>query len=114
MKLLTVSGSPHIHGGLSVEKVMWLVILAMGPAMLASFYFFGLGAIKVTMVAVLSAVLFEYLITKYIMKEKSQVGDGSAILTGILLAFNVPSTLPIWMIILGSLVAIGVAKMSFV
>ncbi len=113
MKLLTVSGSPHIHGGLSVEKVMWLVILAMGPAMLASFYFFGLGAIKVTMVAVLSAVLFEYLITKYIMKEKSQVGDGSAILTGILLAFNVPSTLPIWMIILGSLVAIGVAKMSF-
>ena len=101
MKLLTVSGSPHIHGGLSVEKVMWLVILAMGPAMLASFYFFGLGAIKVTLVAVLSAVFFEFVISKYVMKEKPQIGDGSAIITGILLAFNVPSTLPLWMIILG-------------
>lgn len=113
MKLLTLSGSPHIHGGLSVEKVMWAVVIAMAPAMLASFYFFGLGAIKVTVVAVISAVVFEYLITKFIMKEKSQLGDGSAVITGILLAFNVPSSLPIWIIILGSLVAIGVAKMSF-
>ncbi len=113
MNLLTVSGSPHIHGGLSVEKVMWLVVLAMAPAMLASFYFFGLGAIKITAVAVFSAVLFEYLITKFILKEKSQIGDGSAVITGILLAFNVPSNLPIWMIIIGSLVAIGVAKISF-
>jgi len=113
MKLLTVSGSPHIHGGLSVEKVMWMVVAAMAPAMLASFYFFGMGAIKVTLAAVLSAVLFEYLITRFIMKEKSQIGDGSAVITGLLLAFNVPSTMPLWMIIIGSLVAIGVAKMSF-
>ncbi len=113
MKLLTVSGSPHIHGGLSVKKVMWLVVAAMLPAMLASFYFFGLGAIKVTLVAVVSAMLFEYLITKYILKQKPQLQDGSAVITGILLAFNVPSNLPIWIIIIGALVAIGVAKMSF-
>ncbi|MCK5856803.1 MAG: RnfABCDGE type electron transport complex subunit D [Bacteroidales bacterium] len=113
MGLLTVSGSPHIHGGLSVKKLMWGVVIAMVPAMLASFYYFGLGAIKVTLVAVLSSVIFEYVITKFIMKEKPNLMDGSAVITGILLAFNVPSNLPIWIIIIGSLVAIGVAKMSF-
>jgi len=64
MGLLTVSGSPHVHGGLSVKKLMWGVVIAMLPAMLASFFYFGMGAIKVTLVAVGSAMLFEYLITK--------------------------------------------------
>ncbi len=113
MGLLTVSGSPHVHGGLSVKKVMWGVVIAMVPAMLASFYFFGLGAIKVTLVAVLSAVIFEYVIVKFIMKQKPDLMDGSAVITGILLAFNVPSNLPIWIIIIGALIAIGVAKLSF-
>ena len=113
MGLITVYGSPHVHGGLSVKKVMWGVVIAMVPAMLASFYFFGLGAIKVTLVAVLSAVIFEYVIVKYIMKQKPDLMDGSAVITGILLAFNVPSNLPIWIIVIGSLIAIGVAKMSF-
>ncbi|RUA31068.1 MAG: Na+-transporting NADH:ubiquinone oxidoreductase subunit D [Bacteroidetes bacterium] len=113
MGLLTVSGSPHIHGGLSVRKMMWGVVIAMIPAMLASFYYFGLGAIKVTLVAVASAMLFEYLIARFIMKQKPDILDGSAVITGILLAFNVPSNLPIWIIIIGSLIAIGVAKMSF-
>ncbi len=113
MGLLTVSGSPHIHGGLSVKKLMWGVVIAMLPAMLASFYYFGLGAIKVTLVAVASTVLFEYLITKFILKQPSQLSDGSAVITGMLLAFNVPSDLPTWIIVIGALVAIGVAKMSF-
>ena len=113
MGLLTVSGSPHIHGGLSVRKMMWGVVIAMLPAMLASFYYFGLGALKVTLVAVTSAMLFEYVIARFIMKQKPDILDGSAVITGILLAFNVPSNLPIWMIIMGSLMAIGVAKMSF-
>ena len=113
MGLLTVSGSPHIHGGLSVKKLMWGVVIAMMPAMLYSFYYFGMGAIKVTLVAVASAMLFEYLITKFILKKESTLHDGSAIITGILLAFNVPSNLPIWMIIIGALVAIGIAKISF-
>lgn len=113
MGLLTVSGSPHVHGGLSVKKVMWGVVIAMLPAMLASFYFFGLGAIKVTMIAVLSCVIFEYLIVKFIMKQTPDLMDGSAVITGILLAFNVPSNLPEWIIVIGALIAIGVAKMSF-
>lgn len=113
MGLLTVSGSPHVHGGLSVKKLMWGVIIAMVPAMLASFYFFGLGAVKVTLVAVIACMLFEYLITKFILKAESQLNDGSAIITGILLAFNLPSNLPVWMIVVGALIAIGVAKMSF-
>jgi len=113
MGLLTVSGSPHIHGGLSVKKLMWGVVIAMMPAMLASFYYFGMGAIKVTLVAVVSAMLFEYLITKFILKKEPQLHDGSAAITGLLLAFNVPSNLPIWMIVVGALVAIGIAKMSF-
>jgi electron transport complex protein RnfD len=113
MGLLTVSGSPHIHGGLSVKKLMWGVVIAMMPAMLASFYYFGLGAIRITLVAVISAVFFEYVITKFILKQKPDIMDGSAIITGILLAFNVPSDLPLWMMIIGSLMAIGVAKMSF-
>ena len=113
MGLLTVSGSPHVHGGLSVKKLMWGVVIAMLPAMLASFYYFGMGAIKVTLVAVGSAMLFEYLITKFILKQPPQLMDGSAAITGLLLAFNVPSNLPIWIIVIGALVAIGVAKMSF-
>ncbi len=113
MGLLTVSGSPHIHGDLSVKKLMWGVVIALLPALLASFYYFGLGAIKVTFVAVGSAMLFEYLITKFILKQPSQLMDGSAVITGLLLAFNVPSNLPVWIIVIGALIAIGVAKMSF-
>ena len=113
MGLLTVSGSPHIHGGLSVKKLMWGVVIAMLPAMLASFYYFGMGAIKVTLVAVGASMLFEYLITKFILKQEPQLQDGSAAITGILLAFNVPASLPVWIIVIGALMSIGVAKMSF-
>jgi electron transport complex protein RnfD len=113
MNLLVVSGSPHVHGGLSVRKLMWGVIIAMLPALLASYYFFGLGAVLVSLTAVLSAMLFEYLITKFILKEQPDLMDGSAIITGLLLSFNVPSNLPLWIVIVGSFVAIGIAKMSF-
>ncbi len=113
MEKLRVSLSPHIHSGNSVQKIMYGVIIALMPALFVSVYYFGLGAIKVTLVAVASAVLFEYLIQKFLIKGETTVGDGSAILTGLLLAFNVPSSLPIWMIIVGALVSIGVAKMSF-
>jgi electron transport complex protein RnfD len=113
MSLLTVSGSPHIHGDLSVKKLMWGVIIAMIPALGASFYFFGLGAIIVSLSAVLSAMFFEFIITKFILKEKPNLSDGSAIITGLLLSFNVPSNLPIWIVIVGSFIAIAVAKMSF-
>jgi electron transport complex protein RnfD len=92
---------------------MYDVVIALIPAFLVSLYVFGVGAFLVTAVAVISCLLFEYLIQKFLMKTDVTIGDGSALITGILLAFNLPSGLPIWMIIVGSLVAIGVAKLSF-
>jgi len=92
---------------------MYDVVIALIPAFLVSLYVFGIGALIVTSVAIISCLLFEYLIQKYLLKTKVTIGDGSALITGILLAFNLPSGLPIWMIVIGSLVAIGIAKMSF-
>lgn len=113
MNLLTVSGSPHVHGDNSTKKIMYGVVFAMIPALLVSIYFFGLGAIKVTLISVLACIFFEWFIQKYIIKGASTFTDGSAMVTGVLLAFNVPSNLPIWIIIIGALVSIGIAKMSF-
>lgn len=113
MEKLIISPAPHIHGGDSVSKNMTGVMIALVPALLVGLYFFGLGALIVTLTAVISCVLFEYLIQKFILKGEKTIMDGSAALTGLLLAFNLPSNLPVWMIIVGSLVAIGVAKMSF-
>ena len=111
--LLKVSLSPHVHGGNSIQKEMYGVIYALIPAMLVAFYFFGWGAVRVTLIAVLASVTFEFLIQKYLIKGKPTLIDGSAVLTGMLLAFNVPSNLPAWIIIIGALMAIGVAKMTF-
>ena len=113
MSLLTVSGSPHVHGDQSLKKIMWGVVLAMIPAMLVSFWYFGLPAIIITLTAVISCFIFEYLIQKYLLKEKTSITDGSAVITGVLLAFNVPSSLPLWQMVIGALVAIGIAKMSY-
>lgn len=110
---LYVSPSPHIHGGDSISKNMYGVLIALVPAFLVSLYCFGLGALIVTAAAVVFCVLFEYLIQKFLMKKEPTICDGSAILTGVLLAFNVPSNLPIWIIAIGSLAAIGIGKMSF-
>ena len=113
MNLLTVSGSPHVHGDNSVKKVMYGVIYALIPAMLISIYFFGFDAVRVMLISVAACLLFEFLIQKYLIKGPVTINDGSALITGILLAFNVPSNLPIWIIIVGAFVAIGIAKMSF-
>ncbi len=103
-----------MHSGDSVRKNMYGVCLALAPAMIASLYFFGLGAAVVMLSSIIACVFFEWSITKFILKrERSTVMDGSAILTGILLGFNMPSNLPIWIIVIGALVAIGVGKMTF-
>ncbi len=112
-KVFIVSPSPHVYGDHSINKLMYSVIIALIPAWAISIYFFGLGAFIVSVVSVGSAVLFEFLITKYMLKQTPTLRDGSAVITGLLLAFNVPSNLPIWIIIIGSLVSIGVGKMSF-
>ena len=93
---------------------MYGVIIALMPAMLATFYFFGLGSVIVTTTSVAACCFFEWAICKYILKKKENtLLDGSAVITGLLLAFNLPSNLPIWIILIGALFAIGVAKMTF-
>jgi electron transport complex protein RnfD len=114
MSKLIVSLSPHAHGTDTVERNMYGVIIALLPALLVSFYFFGLGSVVVTATSVAACVLLEWAISKYVLKqERSTVMDGSAALTGLLLAFNLPSNLPVWIIIIGAVFAIGVAKMPF-
>ena len=113
MNLLTVSGSPHVHGDNSTKKIMYGVVFAMIPALLVSIYFFGLGAIRVTLISVIACLFFEWVIQKFLIKGSVTITDGSAMVTGILLAFNVPSNLPTWILIVGAFVTIGIAKMSF-
>lgn len=114
MNKLIVSLSPHVHGGDSVKKNMYGVLIALLPAFLVSLCFFGLGALIVTATSVAACLFFEWAIGKFLLKkETTTICDGSAIVTGVLLAFNLPSNLPIWIIILGALFAIGVGKMSF-
>ena len=114
MNKLVVSLSPHVHSGDSVAKNMYWVIAALVPALVCSFISFGVGAIITTAISVVSCVFFEWAITKFVMKsDKCTVCDGSAILTGVLLAFNMPSNIAPWIVILGAFFAIGVVKMTF-
>ena len=112
-KLITVAPSPHVHSGQSVEKLMYGVVFAMIPALAVSVFFFGVSALYVTLLSVASCVFFEYIIQKYLMKTSPRITDGSALVTGILLAFNLPSGLPPHIIIIGALVSIGIGKLSF-
>ena len=113
-KKLIVSLSPHVHGRDSVQRNMYGVCIALIPALLTSLYFFGLGAAIVLATSVAACVFFEWAITKYVLKrDRVTITDGSAILTGLLLGFNLPSNLPIWIILIGALVAIGIGKMTF-
>jgi len=112
-KLFTVSPSPHVHSDDSTRKIMYRVVLALMPALVWSVFVFGLDALRVTLIAVAACLVFEYLIQRFILKTKATINDGSALITGILLAFNVPSNLPWWIIITGALFAVGVAKMAF-
>ncbi len=108
-----ISASPHVHSGKALNTVMYDVVIALIPAFLVSIYVFGVPALITSAVAVTSCLLFEYGIQRFIMKTKTSITDGSALITGLLLAFNLPSSIPLWMIVVGSLVAIGVAKLSF-
>ena len=89
------------------------VVIALTPALLVSIFYFGIQALVVTAISVASCLLFEFLIQKFLLKTKPTITDGSALVTGVLLAFNLPTNIPILLIVIGSLVAIGVAKMSF-
>ena len=105
--------SPHIHGGESTRRIMGDVALALLPALAVSTYILGLRVLFITAVAVLSCVAFEYLINRLFLKRKSTIGDLSAVVTGVLLAFNLPVGIPWWIVVIGALVAIGIGKMTF-
>lgn len=110
---MIISGSPHIHGNQTTKRIMTDVIIALVPLAIVSFVFFGLQAFILTLVSIASCMVTEYLICKYLLKQRPTLNDMSAIVTGLLLAFNLPSNLPLWIVIIGALVAIGIGKMSF-
>ncbi len=111
--MLTLSPAPHIHCGDTVKGKMLDVVIALLPAYLVALYFFGFGALCVSLISIASCLLFEFLIQKFILKGENTLGNLSALVTGILLSFNLPSNLPWWIVIIGALVAIGVGKMTF-
>jgi H+/Na+-translocating ferredoxin:NAD+ oxidoreductase subunit D len=110
---LVVSLSPHEKGEYQVDKIMWGVVIALVPAILASVYYYGFNAIKVIVLGMVFCIGTEWLIQKFVTKEKITAFDGSAAITGLLLSFNVPSTVPVWQLLAGSVVAIVVAKSVF-
>ena len=113
MKQLLVSPSPHVHGKENTRNLMRDVIIALLPAVAVSIYYFGISAITLLLVGIVSCILVEYLIQRFLFKGKSTIGDCSAVVTGILLALNLPPAAPWWIMVIGSIVAIGVAKMTF-
>ena len=113
MEKLLVSPSPHLHTKTSTKSLMRDVVIALRPAVLVSVLFYGWSELLILGVSVASCVLLEYLITKYLLKKTCTVGDMSAVVTGVLLALNLPATTPWWVVFIGAVVAIGVAKMTF-
>lgn len=113
MDRLLVSPSPHLHTRTSTKSLMRDVVIAMLPAVVVSVLFYGWAELLVLGVSVASCVLLEYLITKYLLNKPCTVCDMSAVVTGVLLALNLPATTPWWVVFIGAVVAIGVAKMTF-
>jgi len=111
--ILNISPSPHSYGQETTRKLMFGVVIALLPALFTSIFYFGYGALIVTATSVISCLLFEYLIQKFFFRKPVSITDGSALVTGLLLAFNVPSNLPVYIIIIGSFVSIVIAKMTF-
>lgn len=112
-KKLVVSPSPHVHGSLTTPRVMLDVVLALLPALAVSTWVFGWRVLCVTFVSVACCVVFEYLIQRFMLKGPLTINNWSAVVTGMLLAFNLPVSIPLWMVAVGALVAIGVGKMTF-
>lgn len=110
---MIISSSPHIHTSQSVERTMLHVLIALIPAVACSLYYFGVGALVVLVTAIAGCIATEYLIQRFLIKGKSTIGNLSAVVTGVLLALNLPSNLPVFIVLLGSIFAIGIVKMAF-
>lgn len=110
---LIVSPAPHIHSPLSTKILMRDVVIALMPAVIVSIIFYGWQELVVLGVSVGSCILIEYLVAKYLLKSSCTITDWSAGVTGLLLALNLPYTTPWWVVFIGAVIAIGVAKMTF-
>lgn len=111
--MLVISASPHIHTRNTVSRCMWKVVAALVPALVCALFYFGIGAAVVTVTSIAGCVMAEYLITRFMLRRDATIANGSAVLTGLLLAFNLPSNLPVWIVLIGAFVAIGIGKMAF-
>lgn len=112
-QLITISPSPHAQTSVTVKKLMTHVIIALLPTVALALYCFGIGAAIVIVTAIVGCVATEYLISRFMFGEKPSIGNMSAVLTGLLLALNLPSNLPVWTVLIGCVVAIGIGKMTF-
>lgn len=110
---LFVSPSPHVQSTQSTASIMRDVVIALMPALVVSVVVFGWSVLTVTALSVASCVLFEYLIQKFMVKGACTICNWSAVVTGVLLAFNLPASIPWWIVVIGAFVAIAVAKMTF-
>jgi len=113
MNKLTVSPAPHIKSGQTTKTIMWAVILALAPASMAGIYIFGISSLKVIMISVISCIITEAIFLKFRHKDPMVVLDGSAILTGLLLAYNLPPEIPFWLPLVGGAAAIILGKQIF-
>lgn len=108
-----VSPAPHAHSDYSTSRLMGDVVIALLPALVVSVRVFGWSVLTVTAVSIASCVLLEFLVQKYLVKGPVTVNNLSAVVTGLLLAMNLPANIPLWIVVIGAIVAIGVAKMPF-
>lgn len=113
MDRMLVSPSPHIHTSRTTSGIMADVCIALLPAIVVSVLFYGWAELLVLGVSVVSCVLIEWAITKYLFKKQGRFCESAAVVTGLLLAMNLPVTTPWWVVFIGALFAIGVVKMSF-
>lgn len=112
-QLITISPSPHAQTPVTVKKLMTHVIIALLPAVALALYCFGIGAAIVIVTAIAGCVVTEYLISRFMLGQQPTLGNMSAVLTGLLLALNLPSNLPVWTVLIGCVIAIGIGKMTF-
>lgn len=112
-KQFLISPSPHVHAGVSTRSLMLDVIISLLPATIVSVLFYGWSELLILAVSIASCVLLEWAITKYMLRRPSTIGDLSAVVTALLLALNLPVTTPWWVVFIGAVIAIGVAKLSF-
>lgn len=110
---LVVAPAPHVQTSQSTARIMRDVVIALLPALVVSVLVFGVDVLSVTALSVASCVAFEYLIQRFVVRGPLTINNWSAVVTGILLAFNLPASIPWWIVIIGAFVAIGIAKMTF-